>query len=187
MSPSVPVAAAQRRRKVPASVVAMLIFVGAEVMFFSALISAHQIYSAGASAWPPPDQPRLPVATTAANTAILLLSGLLVFLANRGKQARLLLVLGVACGVVFVAVQGVEWVRLIGFGLTLRSSAYGSFFYLIVGAHATHALAALIVWAWALPQFLNGSLTRDAFLGAQVFWYFVVGLWPILYGVVYLT
>ncbi len=177
------------RQPVAASVVAMLIFVAAEVMFFAALISAHQITSAnvGADAWPPPGQPRLPIASTAANTVILLLSGVCVFLANRGRKAGLFLISGVALGTAFVIFQGVEWGRLIHFGLTLRSSSYGSYFYLIIGAHALHAVAALAVWAWALPRFLKGTLSRGAFLGAQVFWYFVVGVWPLLYLTVYLT
>ena len=43
-------------------------------------------------------------------------------------------------GAFFVVFQGAEWLALIGQGLTLTSSALGSFFYLIVGSHGLHAV-----------------------------------------------
>ena len=54
----------------------MLIFVFTEIMFFTGLVSAFLITRAsiGPGGWPPPNQPRLPVATTAVNTVALLLS-----------------------------------------------------------------------------------------------------------------
>src|SRR5580700_6136552 len=63
----------------------MIIFVVAEIMFFAALMSAHTIARATVlgGVWPPAGQPRLPVERTAFNTAILLLSGALLFVANR--------------------------------------------------------------------------------------------------------
>ena len=69
--------------------------------------------------------------------------------------------------------QGREWVGLIGHGVTLRSSALGAFFYLIVGTHAVHAVVAL------------AALSYGFFLGAQTFWYFVVLIWPVIYARVY--
>jgi len=40
-------------------------------------------------------------------------------------------------GAFFVVGQGLEWLALLRHGLTLTSSQLGSFFYLIVGLHAT--------------------------------------------------
>ena len=82
--------------------------------------------------------------------------------------------------------QGVEWARLVAQGLTLTSSTLGSFFYLIVGLHALHAIAALCVLVYTWRRLERGWLAQDQLAAAQVFWYFVVGLWPVLYGVVYL-
>jgi cytochrome c oxidase subunit 3 len=58
---------------------------------------------------------------------------------------------------------------------------------LIVGAHALHAAAALLALAYCHLQLARHDLTRTMFLAAQVFWYFVVMLWPVLYVLVYLT
>ena len=130
----------------------MIIFVVAEIMFFAALMSAHTIARATVpgGVWPPAGQPRLPVERTAFNTAILLLSGVLLFVASRrardGYEKALSYLAGaIATGIAFVLLQGVEWVALLREGLTMTSSAHGAFFYLIVGAHALHAVVAIAV------------------------------------------
>ena len=75
--------------RLPNSVLAMIIFVVAEIMFFAALMSAHTIARATVmgGVWPPAGQPRLPVERTAFNTAILLLSGVLLFVSSRRARA----------------------------------------------------------------------------------------------------
>jgi heme/copper-type cytochrome/quinol oxidase subunit 3 len=172
-------------------VMGMLIFVLSECMLFAGLISAFTIIRSSALVWPPPDQPRLPVGETAVNTAALLASGVCLYLAGRGlarsrERARRPLLAAMLLGAFFVVFQGAEWVALIRQGLTLTSSNLGSFFYLIVGLHALHATVALglLVSVWLRLQ--RGWLAPSQLATAQVFWYFVVGLWPILYGVVYL-
>jgi len=174
-------------------VVAMLIFIATEIMFFAGLVSAFIVVKTGAM-WPPPGQPRLPVEATAFNTLILLGSGFLLMRANRTfaelrdvEQTKKLLGLSLSLGAFFVIFQGYEWVRLLGFGLTMQSSAYGAFFYLIVGAHALHALVALVALGYCQLRLVQGELTRAVFTTTQIFWYFVVLLWPVLYVLVYLT
>ena len=184
-------AESQRTPLVPSAVMGMLIFVLTELMLFSGLISAFVIVRAGAMVWPPPGQPRLPLEATAFNTALLLASGIALFLAQRRffrdrEAARRPLLLAMLLGAGFVVLQGVEWVRLIREGLTLTSSSLGSFFYLIVGLHALHAVAALGVLVYTWRRLERGWLAQHQLAAAQVFWYFVVGLWPLLYAVVYL-
>jgi heme/copper-type cytochrome/quinol oxidase subunit 3 len=180
-------------RRVPNAVLGTIVFVVAEIMFFAALISAHTIARASAmeGMWPPPGQPRLPLERTAINTAALILSGVLLWMANRfmrsdPKIGRRYLEGSIALGITFVSLQGVEWVRLLRQGLTLTSSAAGSFFYLIVGTHALHAVAAIGFLVWVYVRLRRGSLQPEIFTATQVFWYFVVALWPIIYLRVYL-
>jgi len=174
------------------AVLGTLIFVICEVMFFGGFISAFMIVKTQAlGVWPPPGQPRLPVGETAFNTAALLASGaLLVFAhfshARRDGHASRWLMGSIALGAFFVLFQGNEWVGLIREGLTLTSSTHGSFFYTIIGLHAAHAVIALAVLVWTWIGMLRDRLEPDHFHAAQVFWYFVVGLWPILYVQVYL-
>jgi cytochrome c oxidase subunit 3 len=176
---------------VPNAVMGMLMFVLTELMLFAGLISGFAIIRASAPIWPPPGQPRLPIEATAFNTLALLLSGLMLFLAQRAYQrdmhsARRPLLLAMLLGAFFVVFQGAEWVVLIREGLTLTSSSLGSFFYLIVGIHALHAVAALFVLGNAWWRLGSGWLAQSQLAAAQVFWYFVVGVWPVVYGVVYL-
>jgi len=175
----------------PNAVLGTLIFVIAEMMMFAGLISAFSIVKAGALGWPPPGQPRLPVEATAFNTAVLLASAVALYAANRAysqnrRLAKRPLFWAMGLGAFFVVFQGYEWVSLIRQGLTLTSSNHGSFFYLIVGMHALHAIAGLTVLARAGWKLSSGMLTPSTFAATQVFWYFVVGLWPVLYVLVYL-
>jgi heme/copper-type cytochrome/quinol oxidase subunit 3 len=179
--------------RLPNSVLGMIIFVAAEIMFFAALMSAHTIARSTAlgGVWPPAGQPRLPVERTAFNTGILLLSGLLLWLGNRSKAAMPTVALrylagAIVSGIAFVSLQGVEWVALLREGLTLTSSNHGAFFYLIVGAHALHAIAAIVALAWVYVLMCRGKSDPAAFAATQVFWYFVVFLWPVIYLRVYL-
>jgi cytochrome c oxidase subunit 3 len=180
-------------RRVPNAVLGTIVFVVAEIMFFAALISAHTIARASTMGgmWPPPGQPRLPLERTAVNTAALILSGVLLWLANRFMRsaptvARRYLQGSILLGIAFVSLQGMEWAMLLRQGLTLTSSAAGSFFYLIVGTHALHAVAAIGFLIWGYFRLCEGKLRPEIFTATQVFWYFVVALWPIIYVRVYL-
>ncbi len=171
----------------------MIAFVMSEMMFFGALISAFLIVKSGNVMWPPPGQPRLPVSLTAINSLFLVGSGVLVYLSNqslsRGDKEGSKKRLGIAilCGLVFVGIQGFEWVRMLQHGLTMTSSTYGSFFYMIIGCHGLHVAGALLVLGNVYRKFVKGTLKSESYWGVQVFWYFVVGVWPILYVLVYLT
>ena len=183
-----------RQRIADNGVVGMALFVLTEIMLFAGFISAFVIVKSSTTfgVWPPPDQPRLPVTTTAFNTAALLASGVALFLAHRAFRARghraAIVPMGAAIvlGGWFVVAQGIEWVALIRQGLTLTSSQLGSFFYLIVGAHAVHAVAAIgaLVVLWI--AMLRGRLKASVLGTTSVFWYFVVLVWPLLYWTVYL-
>ncbi len=180
------------RPVVPSAVLGTLIFVVAEVMFFVGMISAFTISRSGAPAgtWPVPGQPTLPADATALNTAALMLSGGLllvgqVLFSKKLTAAKWVVLASWLLGVAFVALQGREWSQLLAAGLTMTSSRLGAFFYLIVGMHGLHAIGALLALGLATLQGLRDRLDVGLFFGAQVFWYFVVLMWPIIYARVY--
>lgn len=174
---------------------AVLMFLGAEAMFFAGLIGAFLVFRIASPVWPPPFQPRLPSEVTGINTLILLASAVAMRLGlkaiQRGDRSRLVRLLSwtAAAGTMFLLIQGFEWFRLLRFGLTLSSSVYGGLFYTIIGCHALHVFGAL-VWVLVVYQKArSGKYTRENYVGLQtcsMYWVFVVGLWPILYGLVYL-
>ena len=168
----------------------MSIFVATEIMLFMGFISAFSIVKAGSLTWPPANQPRLPVEMTAFGTVLLTLSGICLFLSYRkyrsDKAFEPLFFASVLLGVSFVGLQGYEWTKLIAHGLTLTSSNYGGFFYLIIGAHAAHAVCAILMMIKLYLFRHDSKKLKNGFLTIQVFWYFVVGMWPLLYITVYL-
>ena len=174
---------------------ALLFFMGAEVMFFAALVSALFVLRVGMATWPPPLQPRLPLAVTTVNTLVLIASSVSMTLALRALRQRdrqrfvNMLATTAALGALFLIVQGYEWIRLIGFGLTLSSSVYGATFYSLIGLHGLHVAGALV---WLLATTLLAARERFAdgriapVQACAMYWHFVVALWPVLFVTVYL-
>ena len=174
---------------------AVLMFLGAEAMFFAGLMGAYIVFRVGAAVWPPPFQPRLPVGVTGVNTFFLLASAVTIRVAlrsaRRGDGTPLVRWLGLTAllGAIFLAVQGYEWIELIQFGLTVSSSVYGGLFYTLIGFHALHVFGALLWLIVVLALARRGRYAKSGYLGVQscaMYWTFVVALWPALYGLVYL-
>lgn len=179
-----------QRQLLASSVLGMAIFVLTEIMLFAGFISAFIIVKAGAPIWPPPGQPRLPVWETGINSMALLASGVILHLAYQrfkvdAARSRKLLLSSMLLGGFFVVFQGFEWAAMIAQGLTMTSSTHGGFFYLIVGMHALHAVAALMGFVWIYRRLLADTLRLSQLQTLMVFWYFVVAVWPILYWKVY--
>lgn len=167
----------------------------AETMLFTGLIGAYVVLRGSAEVWPPPDQPRLPIGVTWVNTAVLLVScwtmrRASVALAGRAASSLFrALVQTAALGSTFLVIQGTEWVRLIRYGLTVSSGLYGATFYTLIGVHAFHVLAAVIWLIWVTARFRGRrfSLGRAAVADmCALYWYYVCGLWAILFPLVYL-
>lgn len=176
---------------------AMLVLLGAELMFFAGLIGTFLVFRLGSVTWPPPSQidVRLPVGITGVNTIILLLSGYTMFQALRAirrdsqKELRNWLFVTGLLGIIFLVVQGSEWARLVHHGLTLSSGVYGSVFYVLIGCHALHVLVAVLWLLSVLVRAITGRFSARRHIGVEVcaiYWAFVVALWPILYVLVYL-
>ena len=175
---------------------ATLVLIAGEVMLFAGLISSYLVLRIGAVVWPPPLQPRLPVAVTGVNTLVLLASSVAMVAAARalGRRDRRVLIMrlriAAALGAVFLIVQGYEWIRLVGFGMTLSSGSYATAFYTLIGAHALHVVGALVWLAITLGMASRGRFDHgrgNAARACAMYWHFVVALWPVLYVTVYLV
>jgi heme/copper-type cytochrome/quinol oxidase subunit 3 len=174
----------------------MLMLLGGETMFFGGLVIAFLQLRLGAPVWPPPGQPRLPIGLTAVNTVILLASSFTLVWALRAVRAGDEPGLGRwlrwtwGLGALFLLIQGVEWTRLVHFGLRVSSGIYGATFYTLIGVHGAHVLGAvawLTVILWLARQ---GRFTRHrhvALVCCAMYWHYVVALWPVLYLLVYLA
>lgn len=185
---------ALRERRLEPARLGLLFFITAEVMFFAGLLSAFVAFRLGVAQWPPLGQPRLPVFVTGFNTFVLLFSGAAIVQAVKalrtGSRALFQVWLEVALwtGFVFLVIQGSEWARMMGFGLTASANVYGGFFYLLVGLHALHALGGFLALVWVGQRARQGAYdirnTLDVDL-CRMYWTFVVALWPVLYVLLY--
>lgn len=184
-----------RRPAVPNVVLATALLIVAEAMLFGGLASAYLVLRGQSGAWPPLDQPRLPVVATAFGTALLVLSGIAAWRAvaparaARGDHATRLVTAALGLGAAFFLLQGREWTQLLREGLTTSSSLYGSLFYTIIGCHALHVAGGLAALAFvALRARREGwtAGTLDSLTATRLFWTFVVAVWPPLYALVYL-
>ena len=183
------------RTPISSGVIGMLIFMVTEAMFFAGLISAYMVIRAGIEEWPPWGQPRLPVEATAFNSLVLLASGFIMshsrayFKKNNLAMGRRWLGISIILGTFFLVFQGYEWLRLLEFGFTLSSSVYGGLFYLLIGAHGFHVMAALaiLIYLWYQMKNSKNPVSPEGLFPFQLLWYFVVCVWPILYVLVYLS
>ena len=184
-----------RRTAVSNAVLGMLIFVTTEVMFFMALTSAFMVIKSKVfGKWAPPADITLPRLATAFNTAVLLASGVLMVLATishskdpHNAKAKSMYVQATLLGAFFVIFQGYEWTKLISYGMTMTANLFGATFFLLIGSHGVHAAAAVLAMAYCGYQMVTNKLAVDRLKGLMVFWLFVVGIWPVLYGMVYFS
>lgn len=177
------------------NVLGMLVFIASEAVLFLTLIVTFAVVRAGYPEWPPSDQPRLPLIMSSFNTLVLLGSGAAMIGAWRSirrglvPHSRRLLNTATLLGILFLVVQGVEWVRLIDFGLTVSRNIYGAVFYVMIGMHALHVFIAVLGLLYVSRRFNKGAYTREAHDGLTMggmFWGFVVLVWPLLFVFVYL-
>ncbi len=176
----------------------VLILLGAETMLFVGLIGAFLVFRMGSTIWPPLSHAdiQLPRLVTGFNTLLLIISGYTMFLALRAvqqdriNQLRNWLMFTGALGLLFLIIQGSEWIQLVHKGLTLQSGIYGGIFYVLIGCHAVHVLGAVIWLAIVVGKAVAGKFSAVRHTGVEtcaIYWIYVVALWPILYVLVYLV
>lgn len=109
------------------------------------------------------------------------------FKANNRSQFQLLLLATTILGTLFLTMQYLGWSRLVEIGIYLggaQSTASGSFFYVISGAHAAHILGGLIFLLIAtIKSFIKplSSFNSTSIDMIGTYWHFVDILWIYLF------
>jgi cytochrome c oxidase subunit III len=174
----------RRSLRVPSAYIGLALLLMAETMLFASLISACILTRASSADWPPAQSSTLPVWVTAANMAALVASGLLVFrpiCACGWLRARI----GIAAmlGLIFVTVQGWEWLRVLS--SASADAAYLGIFYTLLAVHGFHVLGGLTALVWLWVRLMNRPAEPVAVNVCRVYWLFVVAVWPVLYAILY--
>jgi heme/copper-type cytochrome/quinol oxidase subunit 3 len=173
----------------------MWVFLGSEVMFFTALIGSYVILRfAHSEAWKPPGQV-LNIPVTAVNTFLLICSSVTMVKAFAAAQdgiqraLRLWLVATCIIGATFVGVQVYEYRHLIEKGFVPSEGLYGSTFYTMTGFHGFHVTMGVLCMIFVTTRAFRGKYTKTDYRGVEViglYWHFVDLVWIILFTIVYL-
>ncbi len=175
------------------SYVGMVVFLGSWAMMFAALFFAYAVVRVRAPAWPPPDQPALPLLLPALNTLVVAASSAVVtaavraHAAGRHHRAATGLAAGAFLGALFLGLQIHVWVGLWRAGLLPTGGPYPSAFYALTAFHALHVLAGLAALVALAVRARRNEATRSAVRLWGMFWHFVGAVWGALYVAVYLA
>jgi cytochrome c oxidase subunit 3/cytochrome o ubiquinol oxidase subunit 3 len=172
--------------------VGMACLVGAESAIFTIFVVAYLFY-AGKSLTGP--TPREVLETPIFYTICLLSSSLTIHFASklleRGKRGGFLGLwfLTIILGCLFLYGTGQEWHRLIyELGLTISTNVFGTTYYSLVGLHAFHVTAGLILLSIVLFFGLAGHIGTAQTARVNVlsmYWHFVDAVWIVVFTVVY--
>jgi cytochrome c oxidase subunit 3 len=182
-------------------VLGMLLFITSEVMFFGGLFAAYFNVRANAPHWPTlnPETGEafrldiLPLVGPA--TVLLILSSFTCQFAvwgiRRGDRTAFLRNIGVtfAIGVIFLIMQGTDYVLLANEGLTLSSGTFGTTYFTLTGFHGAHVFGGAIMLGVILFRGMAGQFSarhHDAVEAVSLYWHFVDVVWILLFSLLYL-
>jgi len=174
--------------------VAMASLIIAESAIFTIFVVAYLFYMGKSLTGPTPREVlEIPIFFT----ICLLSSSITIHFAGKSlerdnRSAFLLLwSLTIVLGGLFLFGTGREWHRLIyEQGLTISTNLFGTTYYSLVGLHAFHVTAGLIMLTVVLILGLAGRVGEDQFRRVDVlalYWHFVDAVWVVVFTVVYIV
>jgi cytochrome c oxidase subunit 3 len=176
------------RRKV--GVISLIV---TEVALFTIFAIAYLFYIGKSLTGPFPGQVLEPPILA---TICLLASSATILLAERAFRAgangrfKVWWLVTIALAVLFLGWTALEWRRLIyQHNLTISTNLFGTSFYSLVGLHATHVIAGLILLTLVFVLSLRGLVTQVYSEHIELiswYWHFVDAVWVVVFTVVYI-
>lgn len=173
---------------------AMWLFLGGEVIFFTTLILTLILFRIVHAAEFAAFKEHLSIPLIGLNTFILISSSYLVVRGLEALQGNRLqtftryLIGVIVLGAAFLAGQAYEWISLFREGVGVKD-VFGTPFFSITGIHGTHVFVGLL-WAAILLISRNKSvynaLHQSPVEMFGLYWHFVDIVWIVLFTVIYL-
>ncbi len=174
--------------------VGMASLIIAESAIFTIFVVAYLYYTGKSLSGP---TPREVLETPIFFTVCLLSSSITIHLAEKalelGKRGAFLIFwfLTIFLGGLFLYGTGREWYHLIyEKGLTISTNLFGTTYYSLVGLHAFHVTAGLIMLIIVLLFGFAGRVGREQSVRIQalsMYWHFVDVVWIVVFTVVYIV
>jgi|SRR6201987_1597762 cytochrome c oxidase subunit III len=174
--------------------VGMACLIIAESAIFTIFVVAYLFYIGKSLTGPTPSEV---LETPIFFTICLLSSSLTVHYAGksvaRGRRGAFLSLwwLTIVLGGLFLFGTGREWQRLIyEHGLTISTNLFGTTYYSLVGLHAFHVTAGLIMLLTVAIFAFAGRVGREQSQRIEVlslYWHFVDAVWVVVFTVVYIV
>ena len=169
------------------------IVLASETALFATLVMSYLFLRSGQTDWPylAPSLARL--ALPVFNTGVLILSAILAWRAGlaiqTGDVTRLKIGLSLVCalGLLFIIGQTFEFTRS---GMRPDDPAFGGVFLALMGFHAVHVLAGMVVFGLNLLRTHLGDFGQYSHLPVDLsiqFWAYVTAIWLVLFSVLYLV
>src|ERR1700757_1170396 len=173
--------------------VAMACLILAESAIFTIFVVAYLFYLGRSLTGPTPSEVlEIPIFFT----ICLLSSSITIHFAGKSLERNnrptflALWSLTIILGGLFLFGTGREWYRLIyDHGLTISTNLFGTTYYSLVGLHAFHVSAGLIMLTVVLIFGLAGRVDKGQFRRVEVlalYWHFVDAVWIVVFTVVYI-
>lgn len=172
-----------------------------ETLMFGLMVASYFYFRQNFITWPPPHSdsppyllepvPRLTVPTI--NLVVLVVSLLPMVWADVAarrldrRATKMALLLVMLFGLATIVLRFYEFRSLVW---SWDSNAYGSAAWAILGLHLLHLVVGtmedvfLATWVWRRPLDENHALDITV---TAVYWYWIVGVWVLLYAVVYVS
>jgi cytochrome c oxidase subunit III len=172
----------------------MASFLLSEVAFFSTLIAAYIALNGEDIVGPTPAQ-ALTLPIVIVSTLCLISSSFVMHAAERAieqnNMPRFCMLLGgtILLGIAFLALTAIEWRDLIyNKLLTISRNLFGTTYYMLVGFHAFHVTAGVIVMIILLSLAMARKISHKQRMGVKLvawYWHFVDVVWIVVFMVVY--
>jgi heme/copper-type cytochrome/quinol oxidase subunit 3 len=168
---------------------------GSECLLFGALISTYLLFRGRSTPGTIKPSDVYDIPYTSVSSFVLLMSSLTMVLAlaaiQRGdhRRTRVWLLTTALLGATFVGGQAYEFTVFVREGLTLKSSLFGSSFFVLTGFHGAHVTIGVLMLLSLFGLSLKGRLPTERAEAVELvglYWHFVDIVWIVIFTLVYL-
>jgi cytochrome c oxidase subunit 3 len=172
--------------------VGLLTIIASEIFFFATALSSYFFLRLEHPEWSLPAHTPTGLLAPSLNTLLFLASAVVIWQAQRaaglGRMSSAQTWLGAtfALGMVFVAGQVFDFSQA---GLRPDDATFGGIFMALIGFHAFHVLAGMTYLGITYARTRLGDFSAERHTSITLcawFWYFVVAVWLVLFGAMYL-